>query len=374
MKIAIETLMNGGLNFGNSLQNYALTCVLSKLTRNTVSTIADPYNSFHTEFSFLKWIKENNIKTYLAVILNYNNRRTFLNQSIVAQKNFLEFDKKFLQLDFNFIKKGKLIEDVGKYDYYVAGSDQIWNPYYHPNGNEFLAFAPKEKSISYAASFGVSQIPTYLESRYVKWLNGLQSISVREDAGAEIVKKLTGRSAGVHVDPTLLLSRKEWDVVATKPTWLLSDKPFLVTYFLGNKSSKIVATYEQIAKEKKLQIINLADHKNINWYSSGPSEFLYLVQNAELVCTDSFHACVFSIIFNTPFFVVSRSQAGVADMTSRLDTLMNLFGYQDRFVDFNNTDIDIEALMHMDFSKVEEIQRREKERSLEFLKNAMNLN
>ena len=144
---------------------------------------------------------------------------------------------------------------------------------------------------------------------------------------------------------------------------------YILTYFLGD----VPQVLDELAKEHNYKIYNLMDADNLNLYTSRVEEFLWLIDHAELVCTDSFHACVFSIIFNTPFVVVKRQQKGMADMTSRLDTLLGLFGYQNRLIDFVKITIKADELLRMDFSKVKAIQKREIARSTEFLKKAMKM-
>ena len=292
-KIAIITSTNGGLNFGNSLQNYALTMTLKNLD-NDVYTIADLYKTFHKPFSWITWILENKIKTYIAILLNYNRQADFLNQSIKAQKAFLEFDEEYLQLDFNFCRKSQIIENVDKYDMYIAGSDQIWKTY-SDNGIKLLTFAPKEKSISYAASFGKDNINTNEKIKYIKALENIKYISVREEAGAKIIKNLIGIKVPVHVDPTLLLNKDEWVKIMKKPYYNKINEKYLLTYFLGYKNKCLKNTINRFAKEYNLKIINLVDRDEPEWLNLGPCEFLYMIYNSSLFFTDSFHGTVFSI-------------------------------------------------------------------------------
>ncbi len=130
---------------------------------------------------------------------------------------------------------------------------------------------------------------------------------------------------------------------------------------------------DRLAKDYNYKIFNLMDRKNFELYLSRVEEFLYLIDHAELVCTDSFHACVFSILFNTPFLVVNRQQKGVADMTSRLDTLLGLFDMKNRYIDFNTDKLEQDKIFHVDFNHVKDIQQREQKRSYAFLKQAMHL-
>ena len=192
---------------------------------------------------------------------------------------------------------------------------------------------------------------------------------MREKAGAELVKNLTGREVPVVVDPTILLSKEKWQKIELKPEWYNGEK-YILTYFLGNPLPII----EKLAKKNNWKIYNLMDKNNFDLYTSRVEEFIYLIDNAEVVATDSFHACVFSILLNTPFLVINRQNRGWADMTSRIDTLMNLFGYQDRYIINGKYDLSDEEILHMDFNNVKEIQKREIIRSAVYLKKVLNIN
>ena len=197
----------------------------------------------------------------------------------------------------------------------------------------------------------------------------MKSISMREKAGADLVKKLTGRDVPVVVDPTILLSKEEWQKIEMVPEWYNGEK-YILTYFLGNPSPII----KNLAKKNNWKIFNLMDKSNLDLYASRVEEFVYLIEHAELVATDSFHACVFSILMNTPFLVVNRKEKGMADMTSRIDTLLELFGYQDRYLVNGKCDLSDEEILNMDFRNVKAIQEREKKRSIAYMKEAFNIN
>lgn len=368
-KIGIITSMNGGLNFGNSLQNYALSMVLKNLG-NEVYTIADPYKSFHIKFDFAKWFFQNKLKSDLAILLNYNRQADFFIQSIKAQKAFLEFDNECLNLDFDFCIKSKIRQKIDKYDFYVAGSDQIWKTF-SDNGIKLLTFAPKEKSISYAASFGKNDVKETEKLKYKEALKEINYISVREDAGASIVEKLTGKRAEVHVDPTLLLNKDEWNSVAKKPDYSI-EKSYLLTYFLGYKPKCLIKTINNIAEENNLKIINLVDRSDKKWLEIGPREFIYLIKNSNLFFTDSFHGSVFSIIFKKYFIVTNRINKGQNVMSSRIDTLLSKFKLENRRGTPENGYCK-DNLFNIDYSYVDEILEKEKEKSLNYLKMALNI-
>lgn len=111
------------------------------------------------------------------------------------------------------------------------GSDQVWNPE-HRYGSQidFLRFAPAEKRVAYSPSIGLDQLPLKYEGKYKKWISEIPMVSIREDAGAKIVKELTNRKVPVLLDPTMLLGKEEWKTIF-KPS---SGKPsgnYLATYF-----------------------------------------------------------------------------------------------------------------------------------------------
>ena len=195
----------------------------------------------------------------------------------------------------------------------------------------------------------------------------MEHISVREQAGAEIVQDLCGFDVPVLVDPTLLITKDEWSSIAEKPWWLEKDK-YMMVFFLGGMSEQESMECNKIAESYDLKIVNILDKDNLDYYTSSPEEFLYLIKNASIVLTDSFHATVFSIIMNTPFLNFSRKGM---EMNSRIDTLLNLFGMNERRV-IDGEPIRLE-LFNVDFSNVEECLKIEREKSRKFLLKALHI-
>lgn len=368
MRIGIITISEHN-NYGNRLQNYALQRFLLNYADN-VDTIW--------------WCKDNyllnkkfSIKTAIKYLLNYKETRLYINnkyiKDCIREYNIKKFSDKYISIKYDYTINKDL---SNKYDFFIVGSDQVWNTNFWMGWDSlvntinavFLKFLSKEKRVAYAASIAIPEIPKDKEKIFKDGLNEMKAISVREKTGADLVKNLTGRDVSVLVDPTILLSKEEWQKIELKPEWYSGEK-YILTYFLGNPSLVI----EKIAKKNNWEIFNLMDKNNFNLYTSRVEEFIYLVEHAELVATDSFHACVFSILMNTPFLVVNRQQKGVADMTSRIDTLMDLFGYQDRYIVNSKCELSDEEILNMDFSKVKAIQEREKKRSKDFLEKALNL-
>src|SRR5699024_7716094 len=150
------------------------------------------------------------------------------------------------------------------------------------------SFADKYKRIAYAPSFGSSDVPPAFKEEYKNGLQDIPSISVREEAGAKIIRDLTNVDSPVLVDPTILLSDKEWLSVSRRAS-NRPDKQYMLTYFLGVPSVEKKEKLEKLAKKKNMIIINLGDITKKETYRTGLIEFLDYINNASVFFTDSFH-------------------------------------------------------------------------------------
>ena len=227
---------------------------------------------------------------------------------------------------------------------------------------DFLEFAKNNQKISYAASFGVSEIPFERKTEYAEYLKTFKAISVRETRGAKIVEELTDRKAIVVLDPTLLLDECEWKKVEKKPSFF-PKKKYVFVYALGDKTDRFKDKIKQIKEE--YEVFDVRSHqKNGKELSVGPSEFLYLIRNAEEILTDSFHATVFSIIFHKKFVTFNRPGL---NMNSRIESLAVLVGAKDRLTECGDLDCETK----IDYVKVDKILEEERRKSIDFLKNAL---
>lgn len=340
-KVGIITIES--MNFGNRLQNYALQQVV-KSQNFTVRTLH----------------RNRIISGYKASLKRYV-------QSILQTKvaKFRQFDS-YIEFSDITIGRDDYPEDLAdKFDYFVVGSDQVWNPHFDfvAGKCDFLAFAKDNQKISYAASFGISQIPLERKEEYAEYLETFKAISVREKQAAKIVKDLTDKTATVVLDPTLLLDETDWKKVEKRSHWRPRHK-YVFVYALGDKSDRFKSKIEQLRKEYEIFDV-CAVQKNGRKLPVGPSEFIYLLRNAEIVLTDSFHATVFSIIFHKKFITFNR--IGL-NMNSRIESLAELIEEKDRLNEYGNLDCEIE----IDYKKVDEILKRERKKSIEFLKSAFN--
>lgn len=361
MKIGIITLY-GNFNYGNRLQNYALQEVLLNMGCEVSTLVGCP--------------KINFIKKILKKYLERRDGKIKIKDvnEIKREKIFFKFTQKNIKTEFFYNSKKLLPARLNDdFDYFIVGSDQVWNPkFWNKEGsdkNNFLmSFALPEKRISYAASFGISKLPKEWKDIFKKELIQYKKISVREITGKEIIKELYEKEVLVVLDPTMLLSKKEWEKIEEKPSFKINKK-YIFSFFLGKKSSELESYLKDISNDRNLEIIELMDKNNTKTYISNPGNFLYLLNQAELIITDSFHATVFSIIFHKPFIALKREQKGMADMSDRITTLLKKFKLEER-----GKLLDKNLIFNCSFNVVDEILEEERKISLGYLKESLNLN
>lgn len=341
-KIAILTL-NGNFNYGNKLQNYALLKYLEN-KGFIVNTIWYKDN--------IKARIKNEIKRLIPYKLSYkrtnyfeNFTRKYLNRKYYKNNNYSDF-----------------------YDFIVVGSDQVWN--YNLNTFDekyFLNFSKnKNKNIAYSASFGIPYIEEKMVNLFKNGLNNFNYISVREESGKKIIKDLINKDVNVLVDPTLLISTNEWDKIAKKPKQLKSNRKYILNYFLGSISNERKKVIEEFALKNDCEIIDIHDINN-EYYAMGPEEFVYLEKNAFLICTDSFHSVIFSILYKRPFIVFDRIESGTEGMETRIESLLNKFNLNERKF---SGEID-EDILSFDYSKFDNILEVERQRTDVFFESAI---
>ena len=226
-KIGIVTITDG-TNYGNRLQNYGLQRTLEKLNYDAETIINNSAWDEIDKIGLLKIKVKSIIKCFLYP------KRSFVERK--RKYKFKEFNKKFIK--FSRFQVSNKLEKINsninlEYDYFCCGSDQIWNPSFRENAKaNFLQFTNKNKRIAYAPSIAVNAIPQDRMEEYKKYFEEIEKISIREDAGARIIKELTGKNVPVLLDPTMLLNDCEWDELIEKPKQLKKQK-YILNYFLG---------------------------------------------------------------------------------------------------------------------------------------------
>lgn len=357
-KVLITTLQ--GANYGNRLQNYALQEFLKKNS-------CEVYNPYYTpvEYATLAGKTKHNIKMFLGQIGVKKYKKEIAKER--KESLFHVFDEKWIDnrfyVDFRDTKK------LSEYDYAITGSDQVWHNW--SNTDEelkyfYLNFINKERRIAYAPSFGFSTISNDIDI-HKEGLKGMENLSCREKRGIEIIKELTGKEATLVPDPTFLLGKEDWMKFEDKPEYEVK-KEFVVVYFLGTLDDKAKLMIGQFS-EKNIQVINLMDSDN-KYYLSTPNHFVWLIHHAQCILTDSFHACVFSIMFNKKFVSFRRKDRYVSDMYDRIQTLLDITDCN-QFVEENIRDVNDLNMLTVNDSK--NVFSEYKQLGSNFLINALNV-
>lgn len=290
-------------------------------------------------------------------------------------------EKKLIPLFHEYVGYDALHEGSKNYSAVVVGSDQVWTPMSLPNKFFNLLFVDDSvPKIAYASSFGVSEIPQFQKKATGKYLNRFAYIGVREQRGKEIVDSLSHQTAQVVADPTLLLSREEWEAeISDSP--INETEPYIFCYFLGNNQNARKAANKLKAKTG-LKIITIRhmdeyvpeDEKfgDEAPYYVDPNDFVKYISKATYVCTDSFHCSVFSIIFHRQFMTFYRfANTSKTGRNSRIDSLFNVLGINKKHI-YNGEDIQKNINEPINWQEVDRNLSQLRNESIEFLNKALN--
>jgi len=365
-KVGIITV-HGYHNYGNRLQAYAVQKIIEDLGFDVV-TIKTKTSLTNIKPTKLQSLYNNRHNLFNKIVSKISNLK-YKELSNKRLKRFETFTSKHIKETSFYISNNAVPNTIDdNYDFFVTGSDQVWNPVLKGTDIEFLQFASQQKRVAFSASIGTSFIPEERQAYYKKALNDMHSISVRENEAKDIVKQLTGRKdIEVLVDPTMLLSKEEWLDITTSS--MLQSSPYILVYFLGEKSSQYKRFINQISKDYNLKIIELLNPKYKNYFLSDPAEFVELINNAKLICTDSFHGAAFSITLNKPFIVFDRIEHTQPSMNSRITTLLQKFNLENRYW-FSHYDLKM-VFEAIDYKEVNKILHMEKKKALEFLRKSL---
>ncbi|MDD3414996.1 MAG: polysaccharide pyruvyl transferase family protein [Lachnospiraceae bacterium] len=309
-KIGIMTF-HKSINYGAILQALAMQNVMEKLGYE--GTILD-YNVFSEDDDSKK-------TSLLSRIINLKNTYNafklirFRNSHPCKEREakFSQFCSKQFRLTDNEYKNYEELKAIkNHYDFFVCGSDQIWNPdYTKANPAYFLQFADKEKRIAYAPSFGIEDfdhVPDRVKKQMQQYLCEFSALSVREVTAAQMIKNMCGVKAQVVVDPTFLIEKTTWETYERKPKEL-SDKHYILFYILGY-DKRYLGLINILERKYNMSVIVIPMtpiwKKNTKKICAGVDEFLYLVHHADYVVTDSFHGMMFSLIYRKNFTALKR--------------------------------------------------------------------
>ena len=373
MKVGTLTL-HRSQNYGGVLQAYALQQALLKM--GVSSDIIDywypgscealygaTYASCKTTKSRLRFIADTTICSFGSL----------QKKKELRIQRTIDFIKRYLSE--NSYKNYNALKQCSEgYNAYISGSDQVWNPNFMASDEAYrLEFVPKERlKISYAASFGVSQLPSNKIMLFREALKRFDHISVREKDGVEIVKEVSGKHAELVLDPTLLLRHEDWLRVTPKNN---DCDPYILCYFFGDNGATWNTVY-RYQKESELPIYTIGYHpsrvfnrKVKTIVDAGPLQFLSLFKGASVVFTNSFHGTAFSILFRKPFYTFIDTSRDRKQISSRITTLIGTLGLQNRIAKtgqhIENVDVDYDCL--------ETLLNNERIISVNFLQNALGI-
>ena len=301
-----------------------------------------------------------------------------LNKRKQAFESFLsEIPHSEIAYEFDSIYKS-----LDQYNIFLCGGDQIWNDYQENQNIKVytLQFVPSSaKKIAYAPSMAILETTSDFKRIMSDGLNQLDTVSVREKKSESILKLLTNKKINIVVDPVLLLTEEEWKCVARVPK---KKYKYILCYLLGdsieyrkavkkfaNKLHFPILTFPHIL----CNVVRKCDLSfgDIHDYTSGPLEFIGLIQNAELVITDSFHACVFSMIFETPFEVFERNKIGEkGNMNSRIYDFLEEYHLERQLVTEEQL-AEMNDIPKVDFTYAQDHWKKRRQESLTYLESAL---
>ena len=368
MKIGIITLPTR-TNYGGILQAYALSKVLQSMGHN-------PYTIYIPIKWKLKWYKKPYV--YLKRFL----KKLFHKATIIFLEDKLNKEYpivsrntwKFVKENIPYLIKNKYCDiKESEFDCLIVGSDQIWRPQYISSGIEcaYLDFAKEWniKRIAYAVSFGTDQweYTPKQTNECNKLIHLFDKVSVREKSAISMCQKYYGITP-VHVlDPTLLLDKEDYTIFCGN-----NDDNYngdILNYILDwdyNKTETI-AYLEKTLKLKSFKVNSLFEDCTATIeerIQPSVEQWITGFKHAKIVITDSFHACVFSIIFNKPFYVIGNAERGM----SRFYSLLSIFNLENRLIKSYQ---EISMNDSINWEKVNKRRIELQKASIEFLKKSL---
>lgn len=371
MKIGIITF-HASLNCGSMLQAYALQDILSRKYGADVEIIN--YSNFGQRSYYANWdifpkpsIQKNNLKA-----LRYHNM-------INAMRNdYMKFSEKYFHLSGPLIKKYSGLNDIDKkYDIVIAGGDQVWNVRCRDADKAyFLSFVRNAKKVAYSPSLGARNINkvSLRPQMYSELIKDFDFLSVREDNGQKWIKELTGIEVPIIADPTILLTKEQWEErLDIEPI----DEKFILFYAFSYANEHNNELLEKVSKKYQLPIyiidnkqwsIHKLDRFGIRlWKHSGPEALLSLMNSAQIVLVQSFHGIVFSALFHKTFWSLRNAFIKNPD-DDRARVILRQTGLKKRAIcydDLLNTDL----TSPIEFGEIDQRMRDMRERAFNYIES-----
>lgn len=365
-KVSLITIFDNP-NFGTYLQALALGLMIEKEGLN-VEIVHYERPIWHV---FPKWLLKFHFLEPLYLFKAYLRK----NKNVIQQNECRKFVAKHVALSKTYYSCQELENKPPKADIYLTGSDQVWNTTHNHGVDKafYLGYAPENAPrYAYAASIGMSQIPTEYADETRELLAKYRRISVRERSNIDLLASIGIKSEQV-LDPTLLLTCVEWKKYARPMTF---TEPYLLVYSVESKVRDVVVgkVAQKVASSKGLKIYEVnyfGANKTIpgcdkHFFHATPDLFLALIANASYVVVSSFHGTAFSINFNKDFISVAPDR-----FSSRLDGILGMTGLESRKVSDVSDVTDNLINKPIDYSKANEKIKIEREKSISFLKEIL---
>lgn len=364
--ITMVTWLGDG-NFGTTLQSFSLHRKLQNLGYNV---------SFFTGYPKPFTVK-NKIKLILALFginLNSIKKKIGISKISVKQRKLQDFVKDNYNLVEPINSNKQLNNLILNTDVFITGSDQIWNTFHNFDSFYFLDFANDKKRIAYASSMGITDFPVEHKIEVKRLLSRFQHIGVREQTAVKAISILLDRSDIKQVqDPTFLLDKEDWFKISDN-TEIEIDVPekYIFCYLIGNNpwyKEQLTDVIESTGINTVI-IVPAVENKDFMiegatiYDAAGPLEFVRLIREAALVCTDSFHATALSINMEKPFVEFMRfSEESKGSQNSRIYDLLERYHLNHRI--YNNTNKSWSD--NITYSSVTNIINDDRKKSLDFL-------
>ena len=362
-KIGVMTF-HRAINYGALMQGYALVEKLKDCGANS-SMIYYKCPFIENAYRLTWGLNKKTITGYTTWIKS-------IPDQIRKKKRFRKFMKKHLTLSKGY-NKDNISKCEKEFDGFVTGSDQVWNMQVCGNDKNYMLDFSKDnsKKYSYAASIG----GYVLSEDEIEIAKSFNKISMREKSASDYIANATGKEVHTDLDPTLLLTKEQWERVICKKRVI--KKPYIFIYSVHPQNRMVEYAYK-LAKEKGLEIYHLhnrvkKDLKEDNVhliFDSSPEQFLSLIHDAEYVITNSFHGTVFSIIFQKQFLSELETKGGfnnrVWELLCKLEIKRRIL---DRVPGINDGIVIDEEI---DWNTVDINMKKEREKSVEYLNSIVN--
>jgi hypothetical protein len=361
MKIGILTF-HRVYNYGAVLQAYCTQKILDDLNiENEIIDFSVPKQKDYTDLYSTKNGLKRFLKTLLLIPLH--------KKRLLRVRKFEYFIENLNMSEETYYSSNELSKTNNFYDSFMVGSDQVWNVRKKAEFSDayFLNFVEEGKyKFSYASSVGIADYNDLLPKKNL--LSRFDAISCRESGGTQVLKKLTGKDVKNVLDPTLLVDKMQLDKITNE----CKKSGYLFYYSLDGHDKKdrnigiLLFLCEKYNLKLKILTPEWPYHScGEDLVDIGPEDFLGLIANADLVCTNSFHGTAISIKLNVPFFVLEdkksfderkRSillQLGLEDRI--ISSKEDVYNFEEYAINYNKVNAKLEELREQSYAYLEKV-------------------